>query len=200
MAPAVKRRSSSILRHVTAAAAAITPGVDGNGEVATAAGGAAAAAATAAGGGGAVKRASLLSVAMRSRTAAAAVEGANYEEEVRANVRCFEQMRLLIILTALKQQEGPLSSFLKHPPSRSGTQVDDRYIYPAARFPSDSYTICSRSRGEGGLYSCHAWPYDHRPSHPYNAGTERFGFHRRGRHLIAPSAKRRKVLGESQEG
>ena len=84
MAPAVKRRSSSILRHVTAAAAAISPAVDGNGDPAPEGSGAAGAAggATAAAGVGAVKRASLLSVAMRSRTAAAAVEGANYEDEV----------------------------------------------------------------------------------------------------------------------
>ena len=28
------------------------------------------------------------------------------------------------------------------------------------------------------MYSYHAWPksYDHRPSHPYNAGTEHVGF------------------------
>ena len=30
----------------------------------------------------------------------------------------------------------------------------------------------------GGTYSCHVWPqsYEHRTSHPYNAGTENFGF------------------------
>ena len=58
-------------------------------------------------------------------------------------------------------------------------------------------------RGErGGLYSYHAWPqsYDHRPSHPYNAGTEHVGFSRTTQKLLAPIAKHREVLGESHEG
>ena len=38
----------------------------------------------------------------------------------------------------------------------------------------------------GGGTHYHAWPssYDHRPSHPYNAGTEHVGFHRPGRHRL----------------
>ena len=53
----------------------------------------------------------------------------------------------------------------------------------------------------GGLYSCDAWPwlYDHRPSHPYNAGTEHVGFSPTRQTLLAPSAKRREVFGESHE-
>ena len=57
-------------------------------------------------------------------------------------------------------------------------------------------------KGWGGVYSCHAWPYSygHRPSHPYNAGTKHFGFSPTRQTLLAPSVKRREVLGESHEG
>ena len=39
-----------------------------------------------------------------------------------------------------------------------------------------------------------------RPSHPYNAGTEHVGFSPTRQALLAPSAKRREVFGESHEG
>ena len=53
-----------------------------------------------------------------------------------------------------------------------------------------------------GVYSVCAWPscYDHRPSHPYYAGTEHVGFSPTKQTLLAPSAKRRVVFGESHEG
>ena len=41
---------------------------------------------------------------------------------------------------------------------------------------------------------------DHRPSHPCNAGMEDVGFTLTRQTLLAPSAKRREVLGESHEG
>ena len=42
---------------------------------------------------------------------------------------------------------------------------------------------------------------DHRPSHPHNAGTEHAGFSPTWQKLLlAPSAKRREVSGESHEG
>ena len=52
------------------------------------------------------------------------------------------------------------------------------------------------------MYSVCAWPlpYDHRPSHPYYAGTEHVGFSPTRQTLLAPSAKRREVFGESHEG
>ena len=40
----------------------------------------------------------------------------------------------------------------------------------------------------------------HRPSHPYNVGTEQVGFSPTRQALHAPSAKRREVLGGSHEG
>ena len=39
-----------------------------------------------------------------------------------------------------------------------------------------------------------------RPSHTYSAGTERVGFSPTRQTLLAPSAKRREVFGESHEG
>ena len=42
--------------------------------------------------------------------------------------------------------------------------------------------------------------YDHRPSHPYNVGTEHVGFSPTTHPLLAPNAKRRQVFGESHEG
>ena len=42
--------------------------------------------------------------------------------------------------------------------------------------------------------------YGHRPSHPYNAGTEYVGFLPTKQTLLAPSAKRRDVFGDSHEG
>ena len=58
------------------------------------------------------------------------------------------------------------------------------------------------SWGSGGGIHYHPWPssYEHRPSHPYNPGTEQLvGFHRLGTYCFAPSAKRREVLGGSHE-
>ena len=75
VAPAVQRRSSSLIKHVASAAASAT-GSAGN----TGAG--APAGAAGAGGAGDHRRNRLLNVAMRSKTAAAAVEGSNYEDEV----------------------------------------------------------------------------------------------------------------------
>ena len=40
----------------------------------------------------------------------------------------------------------------------------------------------------------------HRPSHAYRAGTEHVAFLPTMQTLLAPSAKRREVLGESHEG
>ena len=42
--------------------------------------------------------------------------------------------------------------------------------------------------------------HDHRPSHPYNAGTEHVGLSPTRQKLLAPCAKRREVFGESNEG
>ena len=39
------------------------------------------------------------------------------------------------------------------------------------------------------------WSYDHRPSHPYYAGTEHGGFSPTRKTLLAPSPKRREVFG-----
>ena len=54
----------------------------------------------------------------------------------------------------------------------------------------------------GVVYSVCAWPqsYDHRPSHPYHAGKEHVGISPTRQTLLAPSAKRRAVFGESHEG
>ena len=56
--------------------------------------------------------------------------------------------------------------------------------------------------GGGEEYSVCAWPksYDDRPSHPYYAGREHVGFSPTRQTLLAPSAKRRDVFGESHEG
>ena len=43
-------------------------------------------------------------------------------------------------------------------------------------------------------------PYDHRPSHPYNAGAEQDGSSPTSQTLLAPGSKRRKVFGESRDG
>ena len=50
-----------------------------------------------------------------------------------------------------------------------------------------------RSVQGGGVYPVCAWPlsYDHRPSHPYDAGTEHVGLSPTRQTLLAPSAKRR---------
>lgn len=95
--PAVKRRSSSILRHVAAAAAnatSTTPAsgtadVEARGSTSGATAAVAGAGAGAGAGGGDNRRTRLLNVAMRSKTAAAAVEGNSYEDEVR---RCPETL------------------------------------------------------------------------------------------------------------
>ena len=52
------------------------------------------------------------------------------------------------------------------------------------------------------VYSIRAWPwsYDHRPWHPYYAGTEQVGLSPTRQALLAPSAERREVFGESHEG
>lgn len=160
MAPAVKRRSSSILRHVTAAAAAITPAIDGNGDPAPEGSGAAGAAggAVAADGVGAVKRASLLSVAMRSRAAAAAVEGANYEEEVRGRADFFDYFASQLcefcsILTARKKRGGTRSK-LERPPSRSNAhQLTTGTIILLREFLATVVIyICMYTLSEGGGY------------------------------------------------
>ena len=58
--------------------------------------------------------------------------------------------------------------------------------------------ICGGGGRGGGVYSVHC-PYDHRPLHPYYAGTEHGGFSPTRQTLLAPSAKRREVFGESHE-
>ena len=60
-------------------------------------------------------------------------------------------------------------------------------------------------RGGGGRYSTlmHSrspMTIAIRPSHPYNGGTEHVGFPPTRQALLAPSAKRREVFGESHEG
>ena len=51
------------------------------------------------------------------------------------------------------------------------------------------------------MYSVvHGHSHDHRPSHPYYAGTEHVGFPPTRRTLLAPSAKRHEAFGESHEG
>ena len=53
--------------------------------------------------------------------------------------------------------------------------------------------------GEGeGVCSGYAWPqsHEHRPSHHYNAGMEHVGLSPTRQTLLAPSAKRRQMLGE----
>lgn len=79
--PAVKRRSSSILKHVAnGTATAHGPAAV---EARTSMGGTTAGAGAGAGSGsGENRRNRLLNVAMRSKTAAAAVEGNSYEDEV----------------------------------------------------------------------------------------------------------------------
>ena len=52
--------------------------------------------------------------------------------------------------------------------------------------------------GGGGGYSI--FVYSRRPSQPYNGGTEHFGCSPTRKTLLAPSAKRREVFGESHEG
>lgn len=73
--PAVKRGSSSLLTHAASAAASATGAAGSMGAGITA--GAARPA-----GAGDHRRTRLLNVAMRSKAAAAAVEGSNYEDEV----------------------------------------------------------------------------------------------------------------------
>ena len=61
-----------------------------------------------------------------------------------------------------------------------------------------------RVREAGGMgYSFDPWPWSnaHRLSQTYDVGTEHVGFHGpNGMKLLAPSAKRRAVFGESREG
>ena len=54
----------------------------------------------------------------------------------------------------------------------------------------------------GGVYSFHAWPQScgHKPSHPFNDGTEHVGFSRTRQTSGVPSAICREVFGESHEG
>ena len=51
----------------------------------------------------------------------------------------------------------------------------------------------------GGVFSLCMLSYDHRPSHPYYAGTEHVGFSPTRQTLLALSAERREVIGESHE-
>ena len=54
----------------------------------------------------------------------------------------------------------------------------------------------------GGCTHDHAGPlsYDHRPSHPSNAGTEHVGFSPTRQALLVPSAGRHGVFGEPHQG
>ena len=68
-------------------------------------------------------------------------------------------------------------------------------VYPIG----EMYSILCRG---WGVTHCHALSqsYDPRPSHPYNAGTERVGFSSTRQTLLAPSANSREVFGESHGG
>ena len=55
-----------------------------------------------------------------------------------------------------------------------------------------------KGRGGGALIIMHG--RSRMTSHPYNAGTENVGFSPTRQTSLAPSAKRREVLGESHEG
>ena len=59
-----------------------------------------------------------------------------------------------------------------------------------------------RQSGRGEVYSISYMgvSYDHRPSHPYNTGTEHVGFSPTRQSLLAPSARQREVFGESHKG
>ena len=59
-----------------------------------------------------------------------------------------------------------------------------------------------KGKGKEVLMSCMAVVvYDYKPSHPYSgAGTEHVGFSPTRQTLLASSAKRREVFGESHEG
>ena len=61
-------------------------------------------------------------------------------------------------------------------------------------------TRCARGGMECSHYHEWQWSDDHRPSHPYNAGTEYVGLSRTRQTSLAPSAKHREVFGESHEG
>ena len=54
--------------------------------------------------------------------------------------------------------------------------------------------------GHRPSHPCMAVVVWYRPSHPYNAGTEHVGFSPTRQALLATSAKRRRVLGESHNG
>ena len=60
----------------------------------------------------------------------------------------------------------------------------------SAGFDPVTLTLTLTLGGGGGTEVC-AWPqsYDHRPSHPYYAGTEHVGFSSTRQTLLAPSAK-----------
>ena len=59
-----------------------------------------------------------------------------------------------------------------------------------------------RGGGEGCTQFVHGRSRicDHRPLHPYYAGTEHVGFSPTRQTLLVPSAKRGEVFGESHEG
>ena len=86
-------------------------------------------------------------------------------------------------------------------------KFDDTYVFLGHTGTSGgqrqvSTVAGSQDRKRWGCTQCHAWPwsYDHRPSHPYNAGTEPVGFSPTRLTMLAPSAKGREVFGESQRG
>ena len=56
-----------------------------------------------------------------------------------------------------------------------------------------------RGRGAHFMHGRSGMTIWYRPSHPYNVGTEHVGFPPTRQALLAPSAKRREVLGESHE-
>ena len=87
--------------------------------------------------------------------------------------------------------------------------LDYRYVsffFLAGPGPLPEIAVSAFSRSPlavgRGVLDIHAWPlsYERRPSHPYNAGTEHVGFSPTRQTLLAPSAKRREVFGESREG
>ena len=87
--------------------------------------------------------------------------------------------------------------------------VDKPYLkyYESLEYYTPMYMALRHSQqwrqGGGVLIIMHGRSrnsYDHRPSHPYNAGTEHVGFSSTRQTWLARSAKRREVFGESHGG
>ena len=81
-----------------------------------------------------------------------------------------------------------------------------RFVYTlAVAYPGRLLGVLKEGRKEerDGVDSCHAWPssYDHKPSHPYNAGIKRVGFFTDQADIACTKHEERgEVLSESGEG